>query len=415
MVWHQPDLPIFDPTEPRIMPQDSRAFFTLNWLSPAGRLNRHQAFQLDEMETVLKLTAGQPNLYMSQCVFDRPVRRSAFVKFATHAYVDLDIYCRPDLAALSPSGAVHAVLAHCRDTGTPPPSAIISSGRGLYGKWYFPSPIGREKVGLLMGVNRALVRRFDRFGADPKATDAARVLRITGSEHSGAGRMVELLHLEQPGGRTITYDFDAFARQLAPSTDAAPGGGLLAASVADLDREARTQRGGRMFTREGWHWTIVEDVRSLAGMRWGGTVPPGWRDTFGHVIACQLARIFHPATLYREIVAHVGLILPADYVARELRSDCTTLMDRARRAEPYRHRKTTLIDKLRITPGEQRHMRALISEAEGKRRAADRQRAERRADGIRDRAAYEASATEREQPWRAAGISRATWYRRRSD
>jgi hypothetical protein len=64
------------------MPQDGGAWFTINWLSPSGRLNRQRAFQLDEMETVLRLTAGQANVYMSQCLLDRPVRRSPFVAYA---------------------------------------------------------------------------------------------------------------------------------------------------------------------------------------------------------------------------------------------------------------------------------------------------------------------------------------------
>jgi hypothetical protein len=60
-------------------------------------------------------------------------------------------------------------------------------------------------VGSMVGVNRALVRRLGRFGADPKA-DATRILRITGTEHTGVNRMVELLHLDQhePSGLPAT-------------------------------------------------------------------------------------------------------------------------------------------------------------------------------------------------------------------
>jgi hypothetical protein len=230
----------------------------------------------------------------------------------------------------------------------------------------------------MMGTNRALVRRLDRFGADPKATDCTRVLRITGSEHTKAKRLVSLLHLEQRDGHTVTYDFDTFARQMAPIAAAEPDRGLASVAdmapvgpvsartgiplnpddltVADIDRAARMQHGGRVFSREGWHWTIVEDLRTLARTRWGGIVPEGWRDTFGHVMACQLARIFHPGNLYREIIAHAGLMLPRDYVANDLAGHCSSLMRLAREAAPYRYRKTTLIELLRITPAEERHM-----------------------------------------------------------
>jgi hypothetical protein len=429
----QPDLPLFDPTEPRILPQDAGAWFTLNWLSPAGKLNQQKAFQLDDLETVLRLTAGQQNLYMSQCMLDRPVRQSPFVLYGTHAYVDLDTYRIPGLAGLSRDGLARDIRMYCDDTGTPPPSAIISSGRGIYAKWYWAKPVGRDGVGRMMGVNRALVRRLDRFGADPKATDCTRILRITGSEHAKAKRLVSLLHLEQRDGHTVTYDFDAFARQIAPiaATEpdreaqlTAPAGPVSARTgialnpddlaVADIDRAARVQRGGRVFTREGWHWTIVEDCRTLARIRWGGMVPPGWRDIFGHAVACQLARIFRPENLYREIVAHAGLMLPRDYVARDLAGHCSSLLRLAREATPYRYRKTTLIELLRITPAEERHMGALISDTEKDRRDAVRQRARRRAAGMTERSIYEANATERARPWETEGISRATWYRRHS-
>src|ERR1700712_1259114 len=144
---YQPELPIFDPLEPRVLPQDAAAWFTINWLSPAGKLNRQRAFQLDEMETVLRLTAGQPNLYMSQCLLDRPTRRSPFVRYGTHAFVDLDTYRIARLAGLSQNELARDIRAYCIDTATPPPSAIISSGRGIYAKWYWTEPVGREGIG----------------------------------------------------------------------------------------------------------------------------------------------------------------------------------------------------------------------------------------------------------------------------
>ena len=267
--WHQLKLPIFDPTEPRILPQDSRALFFLAWLSPSGRLDRQRAFELDELETVLRLTAEQPNIYMSQCIFDRPMRRSVYVQYATHACLDLDTYRVPHLAALSPDRLAQEVRRYCADTGTPPPSVIISSGRGLYLKWLFTKPAGRDAVGRLVGINRALTRRFDCFGADPKAIDLARVLRVTGSIHTGAGRLVSLVHLEQHDRQVVTYDFNDFAALIAPAVDAEPEPVdaepepvLVLPPVADLDREASRQRASRQFSREGWFWSrLCENPR----------------------------------------------------------------------------------------------------------------------------------------------------------
>ena len=123
--------------------------------------------------------------------------------------------------------------------------------------------------------------------------------------------------MEQRDGSTITYDTNEFTDVIAPSGTAEPSvtaeASLDVSQPSRLDRTVHTSRAARSFMREGWHWAIVEDCYALARLRWGGTVPVGWRDSFGHVIACQLARIFHPKTLLREIVAAVSLILLADY------------------------------------------------------------------------------------------------------
>lgn len=51
-----------------------------------------------------------------------------------------------------------------------------------------------------------------------------------------------------------------------------------------------------------------------------------------------------------------------------------------------------------------------------RRRALDRQRKEnaRRADGVKPRNVYEGQSISKAQPWKAEGISRAQWYRRRA-
>jgi hypothetical protein len=115
-----------------------------------------------------------------------------------------------------------------------------------------------------------------------------------------------------------------------------------------------------------------------------------------------MARIFWPATLYREIVAAVSLILPAGYIARDLASHCSTLMARARQAaagrdwtQLYRYSKSSLIELLEITPDEERLMCALISDAEGKRRKTEREREQRRAAGMIERGEYRAPAEQR--------------------
>ena len=271
-------------------------------------------------------------------------------------------------------------------------------------KWCFAEPVGREHVGTMISLNRELARRLAPFGADRAATDATRLLRVTGSLHSGAGRMVEVLHLEQRDGRTITHDPHALAERIVPRAAEASGADAVLPTAADLHREFHRDRSvaRHRFNREGWHWALIEDMRKLPVIRWGGIVPKGWRDTFAFLIACQLVRIFRPGEVFPEIVAVVSTIVDADFVGRHLLRLCGTAMRLARDAHAgrgwvhtYRYRKQTMIGMLQITPAEQRHMRALIGDDEYRRRHAARERARRAEAGAMshaERAARQATA-----------------------
>lgn len=88
---------------------------------------------------------------------------------------------------------------------------------------------------------------------------------------------------------------------------------------------------------------------------------------------------------------------------------------------PLRYRADKVAWKLRVTAAERtrlglRTIGAIDQSAEQRKVAAKdrrrhRDRERRRAKGMRPRAEYEAGSTNREKPWLASGMSRATWYR----
>jgi hypothetical protein len=328
---------------------------------------------------------------------------------------------------------------------------VIASGRGLYAKWCWSAPIPRAAAGRAVAVNRALVRLFAEFGADPAAVDVSRVLRVVGTVNTRSGETARILWLNQADGAPVTYDFDAFADEVLPYTLEQVRGFRADAerrraevSVLSHERARREGRraadalrraGRRAFVPEDWHWGVVEDIRRLARMRHGGHVPyaeeqgPGATvgpDLFGFHGACQLARVIPAPQLWHEVVAWARLVLPPGYVdGGAFARHCSTLLDRARRAAAgesvehkgrrvpptYAFRKQTIIEQLRITPEEERRMTRLISDAEKRRR--DRE-AWRAAHTGRTREEWLAgNGASRAKPWEAEGISRATWYRRR--
>ena len=85
----QYDLPLFDPLEPRILPQDAGAWFTINWLTDDGMKQR--PYQLHLIEAVLRALGHGLDTYMSQFLCSAASARGAPC-LADNGFVDLDTY-----------------------------------------------------------------------------------------------------------------------------------------------------------------------------------------------------------------------------------------------------------------------------------------------------------------------------------
>jgi hypothetical protein len=432
----QYDLPLIDPTEPRILPQDGRVWFAV--CRHADDRMRQHCYPLAVIEPTLRALRHAIDTYLSQGTFAVPTRRTVHLAWLTHAYVDLDSYKSDKWRDLTSDEMVREIIWHCDDADIPPPSVILTSGRGYYCKWFWTHPVPRAEAGRALAVNRALCRALAVFKADPNATDLSRILRVAGTVNGKNHAPVEIVWLNGPPGEPTTYDFDAFVRELPrPNIDdiKAEAGELPHGYYPNLGlRESRRilwgsweDRQRYTFSREHWHWGVLEDIRQLAALRHpgnGGIVVEGARDLFGHLAACQLARVIKPGPLFHEIVAICRGFLPTSYLDAtsgrdSFRRHCSTLLDRAMHAAEgelvefrgrlrtpiYTYTKARIIDTLGITSDEMRRMSRLIDDGEKYRRKVET----RRAAGMVERAAYEAKAAER-RPMVAAMRARGmTW------
>ena len=142
----------------------------------------------------------------------------------------------------------------------------------------------------------------------------------------------------------------------------------------------------------------MEDLRTLAEIRHGGTVPfcddGGGKvgpDLFGHIGAVHLARVIPYPVLWPEIQQWARIILPASYVnSPAFPRHCSTLLHQAKQAVDgqtiqhhgkavtpiYRYSPATIIERLEITGDEMRHMTRLIDKDEKRRRDRDKWREE---------------------------------------
>ena len=127
------------------------------------------------------------NAYLSQAGF-AGIRSNEQARALPCCFVDLDYYKRPDLARLTPAQLLDRTLAAL--PWLPVPTLLFSSGRGAYFVWVFDNPLARSQLHAWQAVEDELVAALVPFGADASVRDAARVLRIAGSRHLGAGSQV---------------------------------------------------------------------------------------------------------------------------------------------------------------------------------------------------------------------------------
>ena len=263
-----------DPLEPRVLPHGGRSFWTLNTLR-GGRMEQ-KAYRIHDMEWVLQHVANDADTYMSQGFFSKPCRRALHLAWLTHAYVDLDLYKLP--IPPNPGVAGSALRMFCADEGIPEPSLIVFSGRGIYLKWMWSTPLPRAAAGRAVAVNKALVRRFAEWGADPASVDVSRILRVVGTKNTKSGESARVLWQAERAGEPKTYDFEMFADEVLPYTMEQIRGfradGKAKAEVRLLSHERRRREAAqhqptarRAFSPEDWHWGVVEDLRMLASIR----------------------------------------------------------------------------------------------------------------------------------------------------
>lgn len=162
----------------------------------------------------------------------------------------------------------------------------------------------------------------------------------------------------------------------------------------------------------------VKDLNRLLTARYGEVLPnddAGMDDAT--IVAHHLAQ-YVDGNPVRRIKSWVSLRAPWMTIG-----DLDALIAEAI-TRPKRWRADKLAWRLRLTAAERKTLRittigaidAPKSQREHDRLERERQRkqAKRRATGARPRAEYEAKAISRQEPWKAAGISRRTWYRRQS-
>jgi hypothetical protein len=376
---------------------------TLAWRD-GGRWREHSVPAADLAYAVRHL-AGRDDVYLSQNRFRTRRRTVATLAQLDALFADLDHYRTP-FAHLRPRQLLDAVLQVLDEARVPPPCFAVATGRGLALVWLH-APVPRAALPRWRACQRRLCDLLRPYGADPLATDAARVLRLIGTRHGASGVPVEAL---TPAA--APWDFDALADEILP---------LGRDRLVSLRLErARRRADRRLVMRPPWTFDgaslwegRLTELQRLLDHRWLGVLPPGQRDTWLFVAGIGASWLTPPPVLRRELYAlarqvggwseaEAGARLQAVFARAEAAARGERVEWRGRPIDPrYRLRDATIVEWLAITEAEMRalglrHLVTADLKCEHERVRGERRR---RAAGAVPRAVYEADGLARLRPW----------------
>lgn len=336
-----------------------------------GRWREVHRVTVADLPHVVRHFAGAADIYLTQNRFHGRRRIAALAELGA-LFADLDFYQVDNLAHLKAGHVLELALQDLEAERIPAPSFAVGTGRGLALVWLH-GPVPRAALPRWNACQRHIYEALKHLGADARAKDAARVLRLIGSKHSKTGVFVEALTPAAPA-----WPFDTLADEILPLTRAE----LIDLRTRRALRAAKAAPGGRQRPPQGftpatlWEGRL-SDLQRLLDMRFLGLLPPGQRNEWLFLAGVAMSWLAEPRVLHYELVYLARQVTGGAWDDRETKSRLHSVIARTKAAargeaiewppgsgrmiDPrYHFRTSTIIERLNITPGEQEHMRVLI-------------------------------------------------------
>lgn len=364
----------------RAIHDDADGYVALARRDEHGRWRQHH-YRPSELARVLHDWTGL-DVYFSQNTFYIPSRKVENIRQLRALYVDVDCH----LFNLLPEYVVYELEQDWFRQRIPEPNIILYSGRGLALVWLIePAPV--QALPLWQAVQRYLLSQLREYGADARAADAARVLRIAGSINSKNGAVVRAQY---------RHDYRPLLREIAAEylPPLSPRRGRPATRVGAISH--------RLFTVYSLHYARMMDLLKLCELRqWHMT---GHRETtlflYRYWNCCYLEdeeeALRHTIELnqqFTEPLSESEVIKATKSAERayHARNDAEANRIAIEQGYPgagYNISNAKLIEWLSITDDEQKHLQAIIGPNEKRRRNRVQAEAYRRCKGAIPRDEY---------------------------
>ena len=321
--------------------KDSEGFITV------AKMKKHWQQYYFEGINDLSINLNDKDVYISQNTFNNRSRRLTHLKELKALYIDIDCY-KVNLS----KEATKYFLENDLYGQIPVPNMLIDSGRGLY-YIIFLENTKVEDLPKWQLVERYLYEKLKNLGADNKALDATRVLRVVGSTNSKNNELVKVID---------TYDYqytlDEIIENYIPEVNEDRKEKQKPKGVR---KKGRKKKFVSLFNLYNLYYTRFKDIKKLVEIR--NYEMTGYREITLFLIRYFLNVYHGDDDLVMEEVIEINNSftepLEINEVFNATRSGVIGATERV-----YKYSNDKLIKLLDITPSEQKEMATIIGKSE---------------------------------------------------
>ena len=321
--------------------KNSEGFITV------AKMKKHWQQYYFEGINDLSINLNDKDVYISQNTFNNRSRRLTHLKELKALYIDIDCY-KINLS----KEAVKYFMENDLYGQIPVPNMLIDSGRGLY-YIIFLENTKVEDLPKWQLVERYLYEKLKKLGADNKALDATRVLRVVGSTNSKNNSIVKVID---------TYDYqytlDEIIENYIPEVNEDRKEKQKPKGVR---KKGRKKKFVSLFNLYNLYYTRFKDIKKLVEIR--NYEMTGYREITLFLIRYFLNVYHGDDDLVMEEVIEINNSftepLEINEVFNATRSGAIGATESV-----YKYSNDKLIKLLDITPSEQKEMATIIGKSE---------------------------------------------------
>lgn len=318
----------------------SKGWITRSVISKDGYTQWH--YKYAELKD-LDLTGE--NIYITLNTFYKPCRRLEYIKELNALFIDLDTYN----TKFNKEQILMDLEQNYFNKKVPIPNYVIDSGRGMYLIWLINS-VPSKALPLWKAVQEYLYSQLECFGADRKALDATRILRVPGSINSKAKTVVGILD---------EYDYVYDLREIQHE--------FLPELKPKEKKRGRPRKINFVYRERSLYYARIQDITKLCELREYSL--KGKRELILFLYRYYLCVFTEDVQKALEDVLELNSMftppLNENEVRKATRSAEKVYIDKVKE---YKYKNSTLIELLEITEDEERYMTTIISNKEYRRR-----------------------------------------------